>query len=143
MKAINHPTQGLMLVADDVPTDPTVTFPFVDADPPSTQPGELATQALVLDGDVVRRTWTVLNPVPEDVPLWAFRASLVLGGITQSQVDALTAGLQEPAKTVATIQWNYGNYIERGHTLIGQLGAQLGLSSNQIDDVFRTAASLK
>lgn len=143
MKAINHPSQGLMLVADDVPTDPTVTFPFVDSDPPSTQPGELAIPSLVLDGDVVRRTWAVSSPVPDIVPLWAFRASLVLGGVTESQVDTLIAALPEPSKTVATIQWNYGNFIERGHALIGQLGAQLGLNSGQIDDVFRTASSLK
>lgn len=82
-------------------------------------------------------------PVPDIVPLWAFRAALVLDGVTQAQVDALIASLPEPAKTVATIQWNYGNYIERSHELIGQLGAAMGLTPEQIDNVFRTAATLK
>jgi hypothetical protein len=85
----------------------------------------------------------VVTPVPEEVPLWAFRAALVLGGITQAQVDALIESLPEPSRSVATIQWNYGNYIERGHALISQLGSDMGLTSDQIDDVFRTAASLK
>lgn len=85
----------------------------------------------------------VVAPVPDEVPLWAFRASLVLGGVTESQVNALIAALPEPSKTVATIQWNYGNFIERGHALISQLGSDLGMTSAQIDDVFRTAASLK
>jgi len=97
----------------------------------------------LVNGTWMRGNSALLAPIPDEVPLWAFRASLVLGGITQSQVDALIAGLQEPAKTVATIQWNYGNYIERWHALIGQLGAQLGLSTEQIDNVFRTAATLK
>lgn len=97
-----------------------------------------------VSGNTYLRNGTQIHaPVPDEVTLWAFRASLVLGGITQSQVDTLIAGLDEPAKTVATTQWNYGNYIERGHTLIGQLGAQLGLSTEQIDNVFRTAATLK
>jgi len=140
MKAINHPTQGLMLVADDVPTDPTVTFPFVDADPPSTQPGELATPALVLDGDVVRRTWTVSNPVPDEVPMWALKAALELVGISEAQILAVVNSLPEPRRTVVRHRLSAA-HAERGHQLIQEFGAGLGLTSEQIDAVFRTAAS--
>ena len=80
-------------------------------------------------------------PVPKEVPLWAFRASLELAGLkdaAQAQVDALTG----QAKIVALQQWEYGNFIERAHPLINTLGQNLGLTSAQIDDIFRTAATL-
>lgn len=83
----------------------------------------------------------VSEPVPEEVPLWAFRAVLTIQGITP-QVEALINGLPEPQKTVANVQWVYGNYIIRTHPLIVALGSQLGMTEAQIDDVFRTAATL-
>lgn len=81
------------------------------------------------------------SDVPLEVPLWAFRASLALAGLKE-QAEALIAALPEPQKTVATQQWEYGNFIERNHPLIESLGAQIGLTSVQIDDIFKTAASL-
>jgi hypothetical protein len=79
--------------------------------------------------------------VPPLVPLWAFRASLALAGL-KNQAEALIAALPEPQKTVATQQWEYGNFIERNHPLIESLGAQIGLTGVQIDDIFKTAESL-
>jgi len=82
------------------------------------------------------------SSVPDEVPLWAFRAVLTIMGIA-TQVDALIGSLDEPAKTVAHVQWEFGNYIVRNHPLIAALGSQLGLSSAQIDAVFTQANSLK
>lgn len=81
-------------------------------------------------------------PVPAEVPLWSFRAALALASM-KSAAETLIAALPEPQKTVATQQYEYGNFIERGHPLIEGLGAQLGLTSAQIDDLFRTADSLR
>ena len=91
------------------------------------------------DASVVR---VAPSSVPEEVPLWAFRAVLTIMGIAP-QVDALIGSLDEPAKTVAQVQWEFGNYILRNHPLIAALGSQLGLSSAQIDAVFTQANSLK
>jgi hypothetical protein len=84
----------------------------------------------------------VVEPTPEEIPLWAFRSSLVLAGITEATVDAMLAELPQPARTVASIQWNYGNFIRRDHPLIDQLGGALGLTSEQINGVFRVAETL-
>jgi hypothetical protein len=88
--------------------------------------------------------WKILakpSEVPTEVPLWAFRASLALAGL-KAQAEALIAALPEPQKTVATQQWEYGNFIERNHPLIESLGAQIGLTSVQIDEIFKTASGL-
>ena len=84
----------------------------------------------------------VVEPTPEEIPLWAFRSSLVLAGITEATVDAMLAELPQPARTVASIQWNYGNFIRRDHPLIDQLGGALGLTAEQINGVFRIAETL-
>lgn len=83
----------------------------------------------------------VLPYVPETISLWAFRSILTLQGLI-TQAEALIDSLSEPAKTVATIQWEYGNYIDRNHPLIASLGSQLGLTSEQIDNIFIEADKL-
>lgn len=96
----------------------------------------------IIEGKCYRDGVEIPEPTPEEVPLWAFRASLVLAGVTEATVDALIGGLSEPAKTVATIQWNYGNFIRRDHPLISQLGGAMGLDAEAINNVFRLAATL-
>lgn len=93
--------------------------------------------------DRVEKQWIInVIPPPEQVPLWAFRAILTIMGLS-SQIDQMIADLPEPNKTIANVQWYYGNYIERNHPLIDSLGAQLGLTKEQIDNVFFEANKLK
>jgi hypothetical protein len=93
--------------------------------------------------DRVEQTWKIeQNPIPSEVPLWAFRSILTIMGIAP-QVDALINSLPEPQKTVASVQWQYGNFIERNHPLIDSLGTNLGLTKEQIDNVFVEASKLK
>lgn len=84
---------------------------------------------------------SVQTPPPDEVLLWQFRTAVTLAGLKES-VDSTIAGLPEPAKTIATEKWEYGNTIRRNHPMIAQLSALLGLTSAQVDDVFKTAASL-
>lgn len=79
--------------------------------------------------------------VPDEVMLWQFRAAVTLAGKKEA-VDSAIALLPEPAKTVASQKWEYGNTVRRNHPLTIQLGAAVGLTPNQIDDVFIMAASL-
>lgn len=82
-----------------------------------------------------------IKEVPSEIPLWAFRAALGLAGLKDT-VATLLDGLPEPQKSVAREQWEYGNYILRNHPLIISLSAQLGLSNDQVDDIFITANTL-
>jgi hypothetical protein len=101
-----------------------------------------ASQEVDVDNGKIYRRWTVVQQVPDEIPLWAFRSALVLANIPESTVADLIAGLPEPQKTVANIQWEYGNYIVRGHPLISSLGGSLGLTSQDIDNIFITASRL-
>jgi hypothetical protein len=89
--------------------------------------------------------YTVIdNPavVPDEIPLWAFRSSLALNGLL-TNIQTLIDGLPEPDKTVAIIQWEYGNYIVRNHPLIISLSSQLGLTETQVNNIFITGSMLK
>jgi hypothetical protein len=93
--------------------------------------------------DRVEQTWLIKPiPIPLQVPLWAFRAILTIQQLAPS-VEALINQLPEPQKTVASIQWVYGNFIERNHPLIDSLGTDLGLTKEEIDNVFVEANKLK
>ena len=72
---------------------------------------------------------TNLPEIPNEIPLWAFRSILTLLGYSQNVADLIDS-LPEPQKTVAKIQYEYGNFIVRGHPLIATLGLQLGLNKD-------------
>lgn len=112
---------------------PTGLLPFQTVEP---------TENIDLDARKIYRNWNIVQTVPDEIPLWAFRSVLTLTGISQDAVGGLISSLPEPQKTVATIQWEYGNYIVRNHPLIATLGAALGLTNEQIDNVFISAAQL-
>lgn len=93
--------------------------------------------------DRVEQTWKIdKKPIPTEIPLWAFRSILTLQGYA-SQVDSLILALPEPQKTIANVQWQYGNFIERNHPLIDALGAELGLTKEDINNIFKEASKLK
>ncbi len=137
---------------------------FKDSSKPKYDPEteDLVEVAPLIESDGIARRWQVLtlaerrpgasavhiepvkndeSHVPQEVPLWAFRAVLTIQGIAP-QVEGLINALPEPQKTVANVQWVYGNYIVRSHPLIQACGSQLGMTEAQIDEVFRAAATL-
>lgn len=81
-------------------------------------------------------------PAPDEVLLYQFRAAVTLAGL-KSAVDAVISSLPEPSQTLAREKWEYGNTVRRHHPMTISLGAAVGLTPAQIDDIFRTAASLQ
>lgn len=103
------------------------------------------------------QTWTVLDKpsadapvvtvapsdVPNEVPMWAVRDLIESMGLL-SQVDAMIEAIPDAAARRKTRnQWQYGNFIVRSHPMILALGAQLGFTEAQVDDLFRQASQLK
>ncbi len=86
-------------------------------------------------------------PVPEPVPATVsnqqLRLALIDAGIMPSailaQLQAMPAGA---AKERALAAWEYANEFRRDHPLVTALSAQLGLTSAQVDSLFRAAATL-
>jgi hypothetical protein len=139
MKTFAASSNGVVI---DVTVTPGFTPPPREGVPYIECPSTVCSGDLY-DGVVYSRDGvTLVEPTPETIPLWAFRASLALVGIQKEAVLALIDALPEPQKTVANIQWEYGNFIDRVHPLINQLGGALGLTEEQINEIFRVALTL-
>lgn len=92
--------------------------------------------------ETVRQITLSAEAVPQEVLLWQFRAAVALAGLKEA-VETELASLHGATKTIATDKWEYGNTVKRYHPTTVSLGAAIGLSPSQIDDIFKTAASLQ
>lgn len=110
--------------------------------PPNANPGRIQLKPGERLVDAFSPEAANAESIPYEVPLWAFRATLINLGY-KSTIEAMLAALPEPTKTVVMQQWEYGNFIVRTHPLIEQLGAQLGLSSDDIDTIFIEASKVR
>ena len=79
--------------------------------------------------------------VPQSVTMRQARLALLGAGLL-SQVDAAIDSLDEPMKTAAKIEWDYSSSVERNRQLVNVLGPLLGLSEEQLDDLFIAAEKL-
>lgn len=79
--------------------------------------------------------------VPEKVTMRQARLALHAAGILPQVQPAINA-LPEPDKTVAQIEWEYSSEVFRNREFINMLGSQLGLTDEQIDQLFIQAAQL-
>lgn len=89
-------------------------------------------------------TWVVTDipiQVPQIIPNWSLRAQLQIMGLFDS-VQTMVDNLTGTEKIVAVQQWEYGNQVERYHPLVIQIGTELGLTSQQIDQIFIDANNL-
>jgi hypothetical protein len=77
--------------------------------------------------------------VPARVSRSQAKAALHLAGLL-TQVEALMAAPE--TDPIAAIFWREEPHFDRNSALIASMGAQLGLSETQIDELFITAASI-
>lgn len=80
-------------------------------------------------------------PVPFEVTMRQARLALLGAGLLDD-VEAAINAMSDPAKTAARIEWDYSNTLRRDHPLVATLGAGLGLTSGQLDDLFIAAGAL-
>lgn len=125
-------------------------LPIESDDKPEIQEGEELKQGpLVYDADEQRiiRQWIVVpapepeTVVPDRVTMRQARLALHAAGILPQVQPAINA-LPEPDKTAAQIEWDYSSEMFRNHGFVNILGSQLGLTSEQIDQLFIQAATL-
>jgi hypothetical protein len=101
---------------------------------------------MVVDASPALPAWFDASPTPSDpvappVPdtITALQARLVLNGM--GALDAVEAFIAE-AGGAAKIVWEYATVIERHSPLVSGAAAALGMTEEQMDDLFRTAATL-
>jgi hypothetical protein len=70
------------------------------------------------------------------------RKALVLSGISIATVDASLASLDEPIRSLASIEWEYGLSFDRYNTSADAIAAALGWTSEQVDGLWQLAATL-
>ena len=99
---------------------------------------------MIAEWEAEGNTIAPYEPAPAPLPILSarqFRLGLHTNGLlasVQSSIDAM----EEPDKTAAQIEWEYATQIERDHPLVQNLSAQLGLTDEQIDAMWREAAAL-
>jgi len=79
--------------------------------------------------------------VPPAVTMRQARRALLAAGLLDDVTAAIEA-LSSPTKEAAQIDWEYGNTVERHNGLVASLGPALGLTEEQIDDLFVAGAAL-
>lgn len=57
-------------------------------------------------------------------------------------VSAAISALPSPQKEAAQIEWDYSSTVERDRPLVLSLSAALGMTTEQMDELFSTAATL-
>ena len=79
--------------------------------------------------------------VPQVVTMRQARLALLGAGLL-TQVEAAIDALPEPQRSAARIEWDYSSEVHRGRAFVQQLGHALGLTDQQLDDLFTQAAAL-
>jgi hypothetical protein len=82
-----------------------------------------------------------VTSVPAEVTMRQARLALLGAGLLQSVEDAINA-LPEPPRTAARIEWDHSNTVQRKNAFVQQLAALLGLTSQQLDQLFIAAEQL-
>ena len=77
-------------------------------------------------------------PVPQTVTMRQARLELLNRGL----LDSVNATLATLNNAQAQIEWDYSNTVERDNELINALSSALGLSQDDVDDLFIKAAKL-
>lgn len=80
-------------------------------------------------------------PVPASITMRQARLQLHAIGKLAAVQDAINQ-LPEPPKTSAQIEWDYASVVERASPFVALLTPALGLSDEEMDDLFREAAKL-
>lgn len=79
-------------------------------------------------------------PVPNQVSPRQFRLAMLQVGVSPSDVTTAIDAIADPVvKAAAQVEWEYAVVFERDHALIASLAASMGLSSQDVDNIFRIA----
>ena len=79
--------------------------------------------------------------VPPQVSMRQARLALLSAGVLGS-VAAAIEQLDSPYREQAEIEWEFSSEVFRDRPLVKMLGPTLGLTSEQLDQLFITAATL-
>lgn len=79
--------------------------------------------------------------VPAEVTMRQARRALHAAG-KLSLIESAIAALPEPPKTVAQIEWEYSNTVQRHNGFVSQIAPLIGMTESEIDSLFIAASTL-
>lgn len=79
--------------------------------------------------------------VPSKISMRQCRLSLLSQGLL-GQIEAAIERMDEPIKSAASIEWQYGSIVRRNSPLVLNIGAALGLDDTDLDKLFLVAVEL-
>lgn len=83
----------------------------------------------------------VKTPVPLKVTPRQLKRALIKEGIDPTMIDSAIEAIEDDTeRALAKADWHDASFIERGYPLINQFAVGLGLSEEDIDNIFRAAA---
>lgn len=82
----------------------------------------------------------ITNPIPEQVPMWAFRRRLRKRGLLDTIFEFIKTLPKEQSED-AIEHLEYGNFIHRNHPMIVASAVALQIPESTVDDIFREAES--
>lgn len=80
-------------------------------------------------------------PLPAPLSARQIRLALAMNGLL-ANVDSAIATLPEPNRTLAKIEWEYATQFKRDNPMLLQIGAAIGLSAEQIDQMWQHGLAL-
>lgn len=70
------------------------------------------------------------------------RTALIISGISISNIETALNGLPEPNRSIAQVAWEFSNDFYRDNPLILELAPIIGLTEQQLNDLWALAATL-
>ena len=74
--------------------------------------------------------------VPESISQMKLRKQLILSGISIASIDALIQSLPQPNRDLIYTMWEYAVVFDRSNPELIGLAQMLGLTSEQLDEIF-------
>jgi hypothetical protein len=120
-------------------------YPVEEVTQPAIDPGEVIEGGVEKVGGVWKQKWTVRAMTPEEmkalVPQVISMRQARLALLAADQLTAADAAVAA-AGGAAQIEWEYAAEVRRDHPLIAGIGGALGLTEEEIDELFKAAGAL-
>lgn len=86
-------------------------------------------------------SWAIVPVVPERVSMRQARLAMLFAGILYT-VEGIIRDMPGEDGEAARIEWGYALDVRRDWPLVAALGEQIGMTKEQVDDLFIYAASI-
>lgn len=129
-------------------------LPLTDTPPPVPLGQTVDTRTITVSNDTATANYTLRNKTQKelDAEIVAERAGMKVSmrqarlALNQSgllsSVETAIASLPEPQKTTVSIEWEYAHVVDRMSPWMGDMAIALGMTEEEMDDLFRLAATL-